>query len=81
MPCRPGDPGDGVERLERPDLVVGPHHADQRDGVGVVVDGLGQRVDVDDAGAVDRDELDAEAFGVRQPVQRVERRVVLDRTC
>ena len=55
------------DRLHGADLVVGPHHRHQRDALGVGLDGGAERVDVEPALPVDRDELDLGALGA-EPV-------------
>ena len=73
------DRDDLVDRLQRADLVVGPHHRDQRHRVGVALDRRPQRVDVEPAALVDGQQLDLGALVLGEPVERVEHRVVLDR--
>ncbi len=74
-----GDRDDLLDRLEGADLVVGPHHRDQRDRRGVPLHGGPQRGDVQAGAGVDRQQLDPGLLALPQPVQRVEDRVVLDR--
>ncbi len=69
------EPGDLVDRLDDPGLVVDEHH---RDECGVRVDRAAQRVDVDNAVGMRGDPLDAKALP-RQPIDRAEHRLVLDR--
>ncbi len=73
-----GDLGQLRDRLHGADLVVGPHHADQRGRVRVGASASYSRRGLDPAGAVDRqpDELGALLGG--QPLRGVEHRVVLD---
>ncbi len=79
MPCSAGDRDDLVDRLQRADLVVGPHHRDERDRRGVPLDGLAERGDDQPALVVDRQQLELGALCVAEPVERVEHGVVLDR--
>ena len=67
------------DRLDGADLVVGPHHRHQGDRAGVALDGGAQRVDLEPAEVVDRQQLDLGALVLGEPVQRVEHGVVLDR--
>ena len=73
-----GERHDLLDRLERPDLVVGPHHRDQRDRGRVAVDRLAERVEVEAPERVDRQQLDLGVLVVVEPVQRVQHGVVLD---
>ncbi len=73
-----GERDDLVDRLQGADLVVGPHHRDQRDRARVALDRRAQRVDVEPGLLVDRQQLDLGALGLAEPVQRVEDGVVLD---
>ena len=74
---------DGVRGLRqrgdvahRADLVVGPHHARDRD-VPTVAERLGQRLRGDGAGRLDRDPGDVGAVVLGQPLHAVEHGVVL----
>ena len=73
---RPGphDLGDLGERLDDAGLVVHEHHRDDR---GAVVEGAGERVEVDRASAVRGDPRDAESLAL-EAVARAEHRLVLD---
>ena len=73
-----GDLDDLGDRLDRADLVVGPHHRDHGDAGGIALDGRAEGVDVEPTQVVDVDQLDLGAL-VGEPVQRVEDGVVLDR--
>ena len=73
-----GDRDDLGDRLDGADLVVGPHHGDERDGFRVAVQRRVERVEPDAAEAVDRQPLDLGALVAGQPLQGVEHRVVLD---
>jgi len=75
---RPREGDDLLDRLERADLVVGPHHRDQRDACRVALDGGAQRVEVEATEPVHGQQLDVGAVLGRQPVQRVQDGVVLD---
>src|SRR5690606_11687943 len=66
-------------RLDRADLVVGPHHADQGDAVAVPLQLGGERLDVHPAVPVHRQPRDARALVRPQPGDGVEHGVVLDR--
>ena len=65
------------DRLERPHLVVRPHHRHEGDRLRVAVDGLLECLDVEPALGVDRQQLDRRSVAFGQPVQGVEHRVVL----
>ncbi len=73
-----GDVGQFVDRLDRADLVVGPHDGGQGDVVGVACDRLAQRVGVDAAVGVDGEVLDGGALVLPEPVDGVEDGVVFD---
>ena len=70
----PDQRGDAVERLDGPDLVVDEHHRDDR---GVVVEGGGQGLEIDDPARVDTDHLDREPL-LGETVGRGEHPLVLD---
>ena len=73
------DRDDLVDRLQGADLVVGPHHRDQRDRLGVALDRVAQRVDVEPAASGrPGSSSTVGALASREPVQRVEHGVVLD---
>ncbi len=74
---RQGD--DLADRLEGADLVVGPHHRDQRHRGGVCRHGGGERFDVEATFAVHREHFDDGALLSGKPLKRVQHRVVLDR--
>ncbi len=74
-----GDLHDLLDRLHGADLVVGPHHRDQRDRRGITLHRLAQRVEAQHAPVVDREQLDLGTVLVPQPHERVEDGVVLDR--
>jgi hypothetical protein len=67
-----------VERLDRPDLVVGPHAADERDCARILRQQVAQLVGPDPADLVHVDQPHVEALP-GEPLHRVEHRVVLDR--
>ena len=73
-----GDLGHLLDRLERADLVVGPHHRDHRHGGRVALDRLAQRLDLEATPVVDGQQLDLGDVALGQPHQRVQDRVVLD---
>lgn len=75
LPRHRGQFGD---RQHGADLVVGPHHGDQGDVVGVALDGLAQGVGVHPAVRIDGQVLDGGALVFGEPVHRVEHGVVLD---
>ena len=68
-----------VDRLQRADLVVGPHHRHQRHRVRVALDRRPQGVDVEPATLVDGQQLHPGALVLGEPVERVEHGVVLHR--
>ena len=78
MPCAPASSTTSATGCEGADLVVGPHHRDQGDGLRVALDRLAQRVEVEAARPVDRQQLDGRALLLAEPEQRVEHGVVLD---
>ena len=65
-----GDRGEFGDRLDGADLVVRPHHADQRDVAGVALDGLAQRLRVHPAVLVDREPLHRRRPRVGEPAGR-----------
>jgi len=73
------DRGEGGDRLHGPHLVVRPHHAHQRDVIGVALDGGAERLRVEPPVLVHLEELDRGPLGVGEPAGRIEDRVVLDR--
>ena len=77
-PCSRGQGGQRGDRLDGADLVVGPHHADERDRAGVALDGGPGLVDIDATEVVDGQPLDLGALVVGEPLDRVEDGVVLD---
>ena len=80
-PCRARDRGQLGDRLDRADLVVGPHHADHRDRRRVV--GRAPRRSASGCDPAGRRRpaasVDLGALVLGQPVDRVEHGVVLDR--
>ncbi len=73
-----GDRGQLGNRLDRADLVVGPHDRDQRERVGVARHDVAQRVGRDAAVGVDRQGDDLGALVLGQPVDGVQHGMVLD---
>lgn len=67
-----------TDRHDGADLVVGPHHGDHRDVVGVAEDRLAQVFRVDAAVAVDREVVDGRALVFGEPVDGVQDGVVFD---
>ena len=76
VPARERD--DVVERLQGADLVVRPHHGDQRDLVAAALELVAQRVDVEHPVAVDRQQHQLGAGVLGHPERGVEHGVVLD---
>ena len=72
------DGGEFTNRVDRADLVVGPHHRDHRDIGRVLGDGGGQRVGVHPAEVVDLQPADQGAFVLGQEFDDIEHGVVLD---
>ena len=71
--------GDLGDRLHRADLVVGPHHADERDRFGVGLDSRTHRLGVDTTNVVDLEPGDLGALVGLEEVDTVQDGVVLDR--
>ncbi len=69
-----------THRHDGADLVVGPHHGDHRDIVGVARDRLAQHVRVDAAVGVDGEVFDGRTLVFGEPVDGVEHGMVLDGT-
>ena len=74
-----GDGGELTDRVDRADLVVGPHDRDQRDPLGFVGESGAQRLGTDAAELVDLEQLHLGALVLAEPLRRVEHGVVLDR--
>ena len=64
------DLGQFADRVDRADLVVGPHHRDQGDVVRVLGDGRGQGVGVHPAEVVDLEPADDRVLGGRPGARR-----------
>lgn len=73
-----GHCGQFTYRHDGADLVVGPHHGDHRDVVGVTEDRLAQYGRVDASVPVDGEVFDVRALVFGEPVDGVQHRVVLD---
>ncbi len=73
-----GDRRQLADRLDGPDLVVGPHHGRQRDAPRVLLDGRPESLGRDPAQPVDGQPLDLGALVLFEPAHAVQHRVVLD---
>lgn len=75
-----GDLGEFSYRHDGADLVVGPHHGDERDIVRVTDERLPQRLRVHPSVGVDREVFDGGTLVLREPVHGVQDGVVLHGT-
>ena len=78
MSCARATVGEFADRVDRADLVVGPHDGDQGDVVGVLGDRGGQGVGVYPAEVIELEPADRGALGVDQEIDHIEHRMVLE---